>query len=597
MFFPSARQEGLLSVLCPFGKPSVVPCCAFPSASTLFKFALFASLTSLASVAVAESSPGQELLRQQERERIQRERLEPSPDVRFELPQTLPDSDRLPEQEAPCFTIHQIQLLGENVSDFQWALRAANPDTDPALGRCLGAAGINLSMKRIQNAIVARGYVTTRVLAEPQDLNAGTLRLTLVPGRIRNIRFAEDSNSRATLWNAMPAYPGDLLNLRDIEQALENFKRVPTAEADIQIVPAEGVDAQPGESDVLIHWKQKLPLRLSLSLDDSGSESTGKYQGNVALSLDHLLTLNDLFYISYNHDLGGGHPGSRGSEGHTLHYSLPYGYWQLGVTASEYDYHQSVAGASQNYLYSGRSSNGEVRLSRLLYRDSVRKTTASLSGWARSSRNYIDDTEIEVQRRRMAGWAFDLGHREFIGRSTLDLGLGYRRGTGAHGALKAPEEDFDEGTSRAAIISAHAQLQIPFELAGQRLRYTSAWRAQWNRTPLVPQDRFSIGGRHSVRGFDGENILSAERGWLTRNDLGLALGQSGQELYLGLDYGEVGGSSTEWLLGKHLAGAVIGLRGGYKAFSYDIFWGQALDKPDGFKTADSTTGFNLNLSF
>ena len=184
-------------------------------------------------------------------------------------------------------------MLGENASDFQWALHAANPEADPALGRCLGAAGINLSMKRIQNAIVARGYVTTRILAEPQDLNAGTLRLTLVPGRIRNIRFAEDSSSRATLWNAMPANPGDLLNLRDIEQALENFKRVPTSEADIQIVPAEGDHAQPGESDVLIHWKQKLPLRLSLSLDDSGSESTGKYQGNVALSLDHLLTLND----------------------------------------------------------------------------------------------------------------------------------------------------------------------------------------------------------------------------------------------------------------------------------------------------------------
>lgn len=261
----------------------------------VWPFAALAVMFSTALSAV-EPLPGQELLRQQERERIQRERLEPSPDVRFELPQALSDSDHLPEQEVPCFIIHQIQLLGENASDFQWALHAANPEADPALGRCLGAAGINLSMKRIQNAIVARGYVTTRILAEPQDLNAGTLRLTLVPGRIRNIRFAEDSSSRATLWNAMPANPGDLLNLRDIEQALENFKRVPTSEADIQIVPAEGDHAQPGESDVLIHWKQKLPLRLSLSLDDSGSESTGKYQGNVALSLDHLLTLNDSFY-------------------------------------------------------------------------------------------------------------------------------------------------------------------------------------------------------------------------------------------------------------------------------------------------------------
>ncbi|WP_095597559.1 ShlB/FhaC/HecB family hemolysin secretion/activation protein [Pseudomonas sp. PIC25] len=552
---------------------------------------LSASLHSVAAEPVAD----QELLRQQERERVQREQLEPSPDVRIALPAAA--ADRLPEGEVPCFPIHDIRLIGEDSETFQWALRAANPPEDPALGRCLGAGGINLTMKRIQNAIIERGYVTSRILAEPQDLKSGTLVLTVVPGRIRTIRFAEGTSRRATLWNALPAAPGDVLNLRDIEQALENFKRVPTAEADIRIEPAEGTDARPGESDVVIAWQQRLPVRLSLSLDDSGSDETGKYQGNVALSLDHVLTLNDLFYVSYNHDWGGGESGERGSEGHTLHYSVPYGYWLLGATASEYDYHQTVVGANQTYRYSGKSRNGELRLSRLLYRDAVRKTTASLSGWTRSSSNYIDDTEIEVQRRRMAGWAVELGHREFIGATTLDLGVGYRRGTGAHEALAAPEQAFGEGTSRSQIVTAHAQLQLPFTLNDQRLRYSGEWRAQWNRTPLVPQDRFAIGSRYTVRGFDGENLLSADRGWLIRNDLGLALGQSGQELYLGLDYGEVGGQSSELLIGKRLAGGVIGLRGGYRSLSYDLFWGQPIKKPDGFQTADTTSGFNLTWSF
>lgn len=567
------------------------PLTLFALRCTLGVLGLFASLAATA----AEPTADQELLRQRERERVQREQLESSPDVRIALPADV--TDRLPEGEAPCFPIHDIRLIGDGSETFQWALRAANPAEDPALGRCLGAGGINLTMKRIQNAIIARGYVTTRVLAEPQDLKSGVLALTVIPGRIRAIRFAEGTSWRATQWNAMPANPGDLLNLRDIEQTLENFKRVPTAEADIRIEPAEGTDAKPGESDVVIAWQQRLPVRLSLSLDDSGSDETGKYQGNVALSLDHLLTFNDLFYVSYNHDWGGGKSGDRGSAGHTLHYSVPYGYWLLGATTSEYDYHQAVAGANQTYRYSGESRNSEVRLSRLIYRDAVRKATASISGWTRSSRNFIDDTEIEVQHRRMAGWEFGLGHREFMGSTTLDLGLAYRRGTGAHNALAAPEEDFGEGTSRAKIITANSQLQVPFVLGNQRLRYINVWRAQWNRTPLVPQDRFSIGGRYTVRGFDGENILSAERGWLIRNELGLALGQSSQELYLGLDYGEVGGQSSELLLGKRLAGGVIGLRGGYRNLSYDLFWGQPLKKPEGFKTADIASGFNLNWSF
>ncbi|MGK9517704.1 ShlB/FhaC/HecB family hemolysin secretion/activation protein, partial [Salmonella enterica subsp. enterica] len=93
--------------------------------------------------------------------------------------------------------------------------------------------------------------------------------------------------------------------------------------------PTLAADAKPGESDVVIKWSQQFPARVSLSVDNSGSKSTGKYQGNVSLSLDNLLSLNDLFYASFNHDLGGGESGRHGSNGNTLHYSLPMGYWQL----------------------------------------------------------------------------------------------------------------------------------------------------------------------------------------------------------------------------------------------------------------------------
>lgn len=531
-----------------------------------------------------------ELQRQQERERAQRRQLEQGVDAR--LPQSIvPDDGRIPADETPCFPIREIRL-NDSEMRFSWSLAAADAPDDPAIGRCLGSQGINIVMARIQNAIVARGYVTTRVLAEAQDLTTGTLTLTVIPGRIRSIRFSDDSDARANAWNAMPARPGDLLNLRDIEQALENMKRVPSAEADIQIVPAKGL----GESDLVITWKQAFPLRLTLSANDGGSDSTGRYQGSATVSGDHLLTLNDLFYASFNHDLGGGDAGKRGTRGHTVHYSLPWGYWLFSATASANDYHQSVAGASQTYLYSGESSNYEAKLSRLVFRDAAHKTILSLRGYLTESKNFIDDTEVEVQRRRMAGWEASIEHRAFVGKATLDLNLAYRHGTGAFGALHAPEEVFNEGTARPTLISTDSTLTVPLAIAGQALRYDLNWRAQWNRTPLVPQDRFSIGGRYTVRGFDGESILMAERGWLIRNDLSVALGESGQEIYVGLDHGEVAGASAELLIGKHLTGAVIGLRGRYKDFSYDLFAGRPVRKPDGFETADTTTGFNLSLS-
>ena len=76
---------------------------------------------------------------------------------------------------------------------------------------------------------------------------------------------------------------------------------------------------------------------------------------------------------------------------------MPYGDWLLSATGSAGDYHQTVAGLDQDYVYSGQTSNLELRASRVLYRDASRKTSASLRAFQRSSSNDINDVEVEVQ--------------------------------------------------------------------------------------------------------------------------------------------------------------------------------------------------------
>src|SRR5690606_26175300 len=161
----------------------------------------------------------------------------------------------------------------------------------------------------------------------------------------------------------------------------------------------------------------------------------------------------------------------------------------------------------------------ELVLSRVLQRDGASKTSGSLKAFARQSRSFIDDTEIEVQRRRTGGWELALEQRRQVGRARFDGRTAFKRGTGAFGALPAPEEVFDEGRSRFALLVWDLAWSQPFELAGLRLQWNSQWRGQRERTPLTPQDRFAIGGRYSVRGFDGESSLIGERGWWWRNEL------------------------------------------------------------------------------
>lgn len=535
---------------------------------------------------------------QQQRERALQEQLDTTADVpgaKIELPDV---QQAIPQNEIPCFPIERIILEGEMADRFQWALESTNWDNqrnpDPALGRCLGNEGINIVMGRIQNAIIKRGYITTRVVAGEQNLTQGVLTLTVIPGKIHAIRFAQNSQTRIHWKSALPMREGDLLNLRDLEQALEVFKRVPTTDVDIQIEPA-GEGAQAGASDLVITWQEQFPFRINFSLDDGGGRDTSRYQGALTLSYDNPLTLNDLFYVSYNHGLGDGHGGR--SEGYSAHYSLPIkGNWLLSLNASYYKYNQIIAGANEEFEYRGTSQNLDATLSRRVYRDATKRLNFYVKGWQRRSKNYLDDTEILNQRRRVSGWEIGADYRHFIGNAVLYTNLSYRRGTGAFKARRSPLEETGEGTSRMKVYNLDASLTIPFLIKTQQLCYSANLRAQWNDTPLLAQDQFSIGGRYTVRGFDGRANLMAERGWLLRNDIGWQIFKSGQELYWGLDFGSIAGPSAHYQVGKNLTGTVLGLRGSLmKHMSYETFVGTWLHKPDGFKTSKFTAGFNLNL--
>lgn len=534
-----------------------------------------------------------------EREAEQQRRLQPRPDVRLDEPASpAPTSAPLPLDETPCFLVRRVNLSGlsgEAKPAFEWLHNAlAGPEgLDPPTGRCLGARGIAQLIDRAQQALVARGFVTTRVFAPPQDLSGGDLALQVLPGRIRSIRFAEPVSERATALSALPMGPGDLLNLRDIEQALENFKRVPTAEASIDIVPADGPQDAPGHSDLVITWRQDQLFRVSLGLDDGGSRATGKYLSGLTVSYDHALTLNDLFYLTLQRDLGGGDVGWRGTRGATAHYSLPLGYWLLGFNAGRQRYYQTVPGPWQDTVYSGWSQHQDIRLSRLVHRDALSKTTLSLKAFARQSNNFVEDLELPGQQRRVGGWELGVGHRAYVGDAVLDLNLAYKRGTGAFGARPAVEEVFGEGTSRLQLTSLDAGLQLPFDLVGRPWRYSGNLRAQFHHTPLTPQDRFAIGGRYTVRGFDGESSLSGDSGWLVRNELSTALGTGGVSVYAGLDHGEVRGPSSAFLIGRRLTGAAVGLRGSIGNAQYDLFVGAPVRQPQGFRTSHTTAGFQI----
>ena len=551
------------------------------------------------------NSPGVlEEHRQKQFEQEERKRLMPSPQDTPAPPAepALPEEDVwLPEGETPCFEIRKITLEGDASKRFQFTLKAAGKvfatgESDSPIGKCLGTRGVNLVLKRIQNAIIRAGYVTTRVLASPQGLKDGELKLMLVPGRVRSIRFQKDIRPRVTTWNTIPARPGDILNLRDIEQGLENLKRAPTAEADFEIVPA-GQDGKPGESDLIIAYKQNFPFRVSASFENSGRKATGRYLASGNLSFDNPLGLSDLFYVSGTFTPVEGDPNPGRTHSYALGYSVPFRNWSLSIHADHYEYLQTQPGYHQSFAYSGTQDSMDARLSYMLYRDAHRKLLVFAGVGLKEIHNFVDDTEIMVQRRRTTTALAGFSHREYIGEGFLNAEVTLSQGANAFGALPAPEESYGEGVSRPTIYLASLELDYPFKLKSLSLRFHSQANGQYSSQPLTPVDRFSIGGRYTVRGFTGDATLMAESGLVWRNDLGIELRKSGQELYVACDYGVVNGPSARWLPGRSLTGGVVGIRGGYKYFSYDLFAGVPLNAPKGFEADPLVCGFRVSAAF
>jgi hemolysin activation/secretion protein len=522
-------------------------------------------------------------------ERQQRQQRQQAPAVTLRKQPPTVAAERLPlPVDTPCFLIRRIVLAVPG--QLPAAMRSAGASLlpqDPFYDaqrylqqytmQCLGQTAISELARRLNRRILAQGYSTTRVAVPEQDLSSASLTFTLLPGVIRAIRFS-DPASGGSWRSAFPARPGDLLNLRDLEQGLEQMKRLPSQEVDMEIIPGDIT----GESDVLIHLRRGKQWKVIASADDSGARSTGKRQAGLTVALDNALGLNDLFSAGVTSD-GERQGEERGSGGANLSYALPYGYWNFALSASRYRYHQRVAGYNESFLSSGRSRDLELKVQRLFQRDQSQKNSWQFRVGKRWSNAFIDDTEITVQRRNTTFAELAWLHRRYMGDLQLDLTLANRWGVSWFNG-QADDEGREPGspTLRYSLQTLDATLLAPFTLAGQALSYSATLRAQTSHSDLFLADQFSIGSRYTVRGFDGETTLAAERGFYLRNGIDLPLAGSGQSVYVGVDYGQVFGPSVRYQPGDRLAGATLGLRGSYSGLSYDLFAGGRCSSPPVF---------------
>lgn len=447
-----------------------------------------------------------------------------------------------------------------------------------------------------QRKLLDKGYVTSQVYIPEQNLNTGTLQFMVIPGRVEDIRYS-DSSAHGPWRTAFPVRPGDILNIRDVEQGLEQMKRVSSQSVTMKLLPGTSV----GTSIIELSIKQDKPVHGSISFDNSGLESTGVYQGSFTSSFDQVFRANDTFTMSLSGDLSGS--GSiKGTRAASLNYVIPHGKDTFSVSFSKSRYHQTIQSNPYDFTYSGKSTTMKAKWNHVWSRTQREKRAFDISISTRHNHRFINDMEIPVQALRTTSVEFGVSNRKYIGNATLYSRLGFQWGIGALGAQPEHKASVAMGgpTSRYHMWLVDVDYRKPFIMGHRPASFTSSFHGQWVQggKRVYSVDTINIGNRYSIYGFDGEYTLMGDSGWYVRNEVSSVIPRLNTEVYLGLDVGAVYGKSTEALVGKTIAGTALGVRGNYASgLLFDAFVSTPLYKPQGYHTKKFYSGFTVGYRF
>ncbi|MFK3662105.1 ShlB/FhaC/HecB family hemolysin secretion/activation protein [Scandinavium sp. NPDC088450] len=464
----------------------------------VFSQSVFAAPLSPADRNSIEQQQQQLLLQNQQ----QRESLERA------VPLTRPSQPELPASATgPCFTIHRIVLDDATLID----ARKQQKLLAPWLNQCLDMARINQLTNTVSDWYISRGYITSRAFLTEQDLRSGELHLAILEGRLEKIRM--DGAPDRELKMAFPGLEGHILNLRDIEQGMEQINRARTTPVQIEILPG----SKQGWSIVNLTATPEFPLSGSVSFDNSGQKSTGVGQINAGLTGNNLLGLADSWFVSGGRSSA--FSNSKDAQNFAAGVSVPYGYSLFDYSYSWNNYLSTIDNNGYIWRSSGDTETHRFNFSHVLFRNGDIKTGVSVGLSHRINRNYLDDVLLQSSSRKLTSLLFGLNHTQKILGGVATLNPTFSRGMPWFDAESDGNKNGDLPKAQFRKWSLNASYQRP---VADNLWWLASAYGQWTPDRLYGSERMTIGGESSVRGFK-EQSISGDNGAYWRNELNYTL--------------------------------------------------------------------------
>jgi hemolysin activation/secretion protein len=552
--------------------------------------------------------PAQQIIDQQRAQAAQRALSQPpasiaipaNPGQALDIPLDTP-IDQIAET-GPTFRINRIKVTGNTV------LPPSKLDavTTPFAGHALGSHRLNVLLKRLTDVFVKSGFVTTRAFLGPQNLESGTLKITIQVGHVEKytingkpVHRLQTNEASAggglftdagTEW-AFPAAPGHALNLADLDQGVAQINRLRRNQAEVQILPGQS----PGDSIIAVNNQPGDRLYYSVGVDNYGSEATGATRYRAGVEADNLIGWQESLSLNFVDSLD--------SNAIVGSFAVPFGRNTFSYTFSDSEYQELIGTTALEY---GRTLSHIFGWNYTLDRSlaDVVNLDATLS-WRRTDRT-VNDIDLDPQHiavLRIGGnWLRKFVLNDAPGNVTLDAGVSE--------GLPSFEADHDpddvarsDAHSQFTKLDATATFTLPLpKLGGAAFAYRGVLGGQYVNVALYGSEQLYLGGMDTIRGFRSGEIVG-DRGFYSRNEIAWvnmrAWRDARVEPYLFLDAGKaslvaVSGFPT-------LAAAGGGLRGQWqwrqRIVSGEITVGRALTQPASLGSRATLVLATVNLNF
>lgn len=495
---------------------------------------------------------------QRQREELERSAIVPRP--------VTPDDAFTPQ--GPCFVIRRIELSGATLL----SPSAKNRLTAPWINQCLDMARLTRLTDAVSDWYISRGYITSRAFLTEQDLFGGVLHLAVLEGKLQHIRL--EGVPDRTLKMTFPGLEGKILNLRDIEQGMEQLNRVRQRPVEIEILPGD----RQGYSVVNLTATPEFPLSGSVSFDNSGQKSTGTGQLNGALYGNNLLGLADKWFISGGRSSD--FSNSKDAQNFAAGVSIPYGYGLLDYSYSWSNYLSTIDNNGYFWRSTGDTETHRLTGSWVLFRNGDIKTGVSAGITHRINRNYLDDVLLATSSRKLSSLSLGINHTQKIASGVATLNPTFTQGVPWFGAEDDSDKQGDVPKAEFRKWSLNGSFQRPL---ADKLWWLTSVYFQWSPDRLYGSERLTLGGETSVRGFK-EQYISGDNGGYWRNELNWSLftlpwiGDVG--VLAAIDGGWLKKDGLDRYASGTLWGTALGLTATNRWYSSQFTVGTPVDYPD-----------------